>query len=140
VAAWRWRTILASLAALGFFIFAGLCVAALPRTAQTGCHGAYTGATYSTSVWVTRTCSLWYSFPADTPSGQQRDPQYRLTAVEGWTIFGQPLGVASGAHRLIFFGALAGAIWFASFGFLSVAIAIPVSGRVRAPVRESPQV
>jgi hypothetical protein len=82
-----------------------------------------------------------YSNWSDTVSylskSEVRQPKYRLTAVGSWTVYGESLGVASGAHQLIFWDAFGAAIWFCSFGFLSVAIAIPVTGRARPPTSES---
>lgn len=126
--AWHWRTVFATIAAVIFFGFAGAAVGALPEQTQIGCTDPASGTQYVSSVWAARICSQWHepSNPGDT-----------FVPVTNWAIYGQPLGVASGAHQLIFEGGLGVIAWFAAFGCLAVALAIPVN-RSRAPGQAVP--
>lgn len=131
--AWGWRSVFAVIAALLFFGFAGFVVAAMPQTTQTGCYGRATGASYTGGVWSGRDCSSWYSWPSGAP--HTYTAAYRMRPITGWTVLEHPIGIASGFHQLIFEAALALAAWFAAFGCLSVAVAIPVNRR--APITPS---
>lgn len=108
---------MATIAAVIFFGFAAAVIFALPEQTQIGCSDPASGAQYVNSVWAARICSQWHeaSNPGDT-----------FVPVTNWAVYGQPLGVASGEHQLIFEVGLGVIAWFVAFGCLAVALAIPV--------------
>ena len=115
--AWHARTAFAVAAAVVFFAFAAVAIGALPEQAQVGCQDPADGAQYVGSVWAGRTCADWY---------ESGNPSVHFVPVTGWSVYGQSLGPASGAHQIIFEAGLAAIAWFVAFGCLSVAVAIPV--------------